>query len=200
MRLPLLAVLAIPLLLAGCNTLESVKPLSSPQSATPDRRLEGLWTDASSKNSSGYVYIAYPASGPGSLMMLGKDNDKGLQTLGYTFFVTRTPLHNYLNLSHLVETSEGKTHTDNSDLYSFVEYHFSPAGHLVYSTVGGEAFSKAVESGRLKGKVTRDPKTKSPTGTTLTDSSERILSFIESAKPTEVFEQQPQTLEKIGAP
>lgn len=186
MRLAFLILPAAFMLLCGCAPVESEKPLSSPQTALRDPRLEGLWR-SDEKDSSGYLYVAYRGHGGiGSLMSFGKDDTDGIGSYRADFFATHTAKRDYVNLNHQVAHMNGDEQTDRSGHYSFAEYHFTLRGQLVYSTVTGEAFAKAVEAGKLKGNVTYD-KNKNVTGTLLKDSAEHILAFIESSKPSDIF-------------
>jgi hypothetical protein len=186
MRLSFLILPAALLFLAGCSSVESVKPLSSPRAAVPDHRLEGLW-GSTDKGSSGYIYIAYPAHiGTGSLMAFGQNDKRGIGKYEEDFFVTRTAKHNYMNMNHTVIHTDGEVHLDRSGHYSFAAYHFTLRGQLVYAMANPDAFAKAVQTGKLRGKLTYD-KNKNVTDTLLKDSSERILAFIESSKPGDLF-------------
>ena len=189
--------LAIFPLMTGCVTVESKNPLSSPRLAVPDKRLEGLWRNGDGKAGSGYLYIAYRPHGEASVLSFGPDDKSGIGTMQYDFFVTHGPKHDYLNLSHAVDHMQGAIHRDRSGNYTFVEYHFTWLGQLVYRQVEGGTFSQAVEHGKLRGKLTYDKKTKGVTNTLLTDSSEHILKFIESSKPEDVLGA-PQKYSRIG--
>lgn len=181
------AALAFPFLVSGCSSVESVHPLSSPRTAVHDDRLGGLWAVADNKgNVSEYLYVNFGSGGSGKLMTFGGFEDGELDRSQFDFFVTRTAKHNYLNLSRGITTVNGQTHIDHTGRYTFVEYHFSWRGQLVYSNVDGPGLVTAVQSGKLKGKVTSDSKSNS-TDTLLKDSSEHILGFIESSKPQDVF-------------
>jgi hypothetical protein len=143
-------------------------------------------------------------------MTFGGFEDGELDRSQFDFFVTRTAKHNYLNLSRGITTANGQTHIDHTGRYTFVEYHFSWRGRLVYSYIDGPGLASAVQSGKLKGKVTSDSKSNATdtltwrldrasgggvtsdlksnsTDTLLKDSSEHILGFIESSKPQDVF-------------
>jgi hypothetical protein len=179
--------LAVLPLLSGCAVTESEKPLSPPASAVPDKRLEGLWR-ADGKGESGYLYISYGVKATGSVMAFGKDTGSGMGSAQYDFFVTRTAKHNYVNLSHGVFRDPDALFgsPEDPEAYIFAEYHFSWTGQLVYSLVTGDAFVKAVEAGKLRGKVFYDDQ-KRPINALLKDSPKRILDFIESSKPADVF-------------
>jgi hypothetical protein len=194
-----LRLLAILPLMTGCVTVESKNPLSPPRLAVADKRLEGLWRNDDKQPGSGYLYIAYRPHDGGSVMFFGPDDTSGIGTMQYDFFVTRGMKDDYLNLSHAVYHLQGATQRDRSGNYTFAEYHFTWLGQLIYRQVEGDAFSKAVEGGKLRGKLTYDKKTHGVTNTLLTDTSERVLGFMESSKPEDVFGT-PQKYSRIGGP
>jgi hypothetical protein len=182
--------LAIPLLLSAC-AVQSEKPLSTPRYSDRDPRLEGLWRVKIEKDTL-YFYIAYGPGAHGSILLFGKDK-KGMGAESWDFFVTRTPKHTYLNLISRAEIEAGHVRSQKSRMYTFEEYRFSWTGQLVVSDVGGEAFSKAIEQGKLHGKVENFLVTISHTP------SERILAFIETSKPKDVF-RKAYTATRIGGP
>jgi hypothetical protein len=198
MRPAHLILLAVLPLVSGCGIVESERPLSPPRSAVRDQRLEGLWRP-DGKGEAGYLYITFHPRGDGSVMIFSKYSGTGaISTAQYDFFVTRTSKHDYLNLSHGVSRDPGFWPSARSGTYIFAEYHFTWLGQLAYSMVAGDAFGKAVDAGKLRGKVQRDKKY-GVVGLFLTDSSRHILDFIESSKPGDVFGA-PTKLSKIGGP
>ena len=188
--LPLFA-LAISLLLSAC-AVESEKPLSSPRYADRDLRLEGLWRIKLDEKDTAYFYVAYGPGAHGSIMLFGKDKT-GMGAMSWDFFVTRTPKHAYLNMIPFVEVSRGHVRPHPSNMYTFEEYRFSWRGQLVVSSVGGEVFSKAVKAGKLHGK------TDLFTTTISHEPSARVLAFIETSRPEDVF-MKSWTATKIGSP
>jgi len=208
MRLLLLTLLAVPLLLAGCDSVESVHPLSSPRSALPDPRLEGMWRAPATSGTSGntYLYIAFHSRAAGTIFTISNDKTDGLQTFKYDFFVTHTPRHDYMNFSNLVVTPDKNGELSSQLLqpgrYSFAEYHFNWLGQLRISQVEGAAFSDAVKNGKLRGETQYAivNKKETPVGVLLTDSPAHILSFIESSKPKDVFSTPPAPFNRIGGP
>jgi hypothetical protein len=188
--LPLFA-FAVSLLLSAC-AVESEKPLSSPRYADKDPRLEGLWRVKLDEKDTVYLYIAYGPRAHGSIMLFGKDKT-GMGTMSWDFFVTRTSKHAYLNMLPLVEVSRGHVRPRPSKMYTFEEYRFSWRGQLIVSSVGGEVFSKAVKEGKLHGK------TDLFTTTISHEPSQRVLAFIETSRPQDVF-MKSWTATKVGNP
>lgn len=184
MRVLPLIILGILPLLSACSTVESERPLSPPRLAVRDPRLEGLWR-ARGKDLTMYTYIAYGPKGEGSMVDFGKD-DTGAMSMSADFFVTRTGKHEYLNLSNRLGSAHGHAHTDHPGTYTFTEVRFTWLGRLVITSVDGAGFAKAVKEGRLRGRVIEDKKGNA-TDTLLKDSGERILGFIEGAKPEDVL-------------
>jgi hypothetical protein len=200
----LFLLLAVSLLLSGCETVVvSKNPLSSPDSAVVDPRLEGLWR---ARDGSYYEYVAFgshAARGANLIVKFGKSFAKspGSDQLGWSssmnFFVTRAKRRNYLNLSNRFERSgvDGEPRVFVRG-YMFVAYHFARPGEVVIAELQADFIAKAVKEGKLKGKTQDDG---FGPNTFLTDSSEHLTAFIEASKTEEVFGP-PQKLFKIGAP
>jgi len=200
LRAPLLLLLAILPLFAGCGVVVSKNPLSSPHGAVRDKRLEGMWRVEDGKGVYRYVFIAYNPAGNGVIYQLEKTGTSGpgLSTATYVFFVTRTPKDNFLNIREGAPNNQLASTVTGSGAYMFAEYHFTWLGQLSYSMVAAsDAFGNAIDSGKLKGKVERDKN--KVTDVLLTDSSKHILDFIESSKPKDVFGP-PSKLSWIGPP
>jgi hypothetical protein len=126
-------------------------------------------------------------------------NDVGtISTAQYDFYVTRTAKHDYLNVTNGRTDNEQLFPVGKPGSFSFAEYHFNWLGRLVYSMIGGNGFAKAVDEGKVKGKVVRDSK-KNITAIYLTDTSQHILDFIESSKPQDVFDST-TALTRAGGP
>lgn len=192
-----LTILVLSIILSGCTTgVKSIHPLSSPATAVPDPRLEGLWR---AKDDSKYLYIAYGPHATQSVNLILKFGKvPGADQLGYTesmnFFVTRTENHDYLNLNNdLFRLADGSSSTEASPkAYRFALYRFSKRGTLVLSMLNGKGFSRAVSAKKLKGDYFEDY-------LLLKDSPEHILSFIESSNPKDLCDP-PQKFIKIGGP
>ncbi len=156
--------------------MESDKPLSLPRSSDRDVRLEGLWRSKSEKES-GYLYIAYGSGAHGSMLAFSKDKT-GVSTDLWDFFVTRTAKHFYLNMT---QASPKREEVTSHKTYTFLEYHFSWNGQLIVAPVGGKAFENAIKERKLHGTTNQFTTTIShePVG--------RLLAFIETARPEDVF-------------
>ena len=183
--------LAVSLLFSAC-AVESVRPLSSPRTAMRDPRLEGMWRTVGEKNQS-YAYFSYgEKSNIGSALMIDKDK-AGLSTISADFFVTRTPRHSYLNITHVVSRNHSSVTRDYSHTYVFMEYHFSLLGDMVTALVLEKVFKDAIAQGKIHGSA------KKSSSTLVDDSAERVLSLIESSKPKDVFGKWSR-FRKIGRP
>jgi hypothetical protein len=187
MRILPLVLLAACLLFAGCSTgVVSKNPLSSPKAAIADPRLEGLWR---ARDGSCYEYFAFgnhSNRGDNLLLRFEKSGNQLGSSNSMKFFVTRTKAHSYLNMNHDYgrDGNEEKPSL-NQDDYTFLEYYFSKRGDLVVSEPNDDLFKTAVKDGKLQGQVSdKDSWGPNPY---LTDSSDHILTFIESSDPKEIF-------------
>jgi hypothetical protein len=172
--------------LSGC--VESAHPLSSPEHAYVDKRLEGLWVSAKNTNKGG-LYVVYLGHGKYSFLSF-EPGSKGIETSQATGFVTHTAKHYYVNETQINSNSPYFMNLLQRKTYFFWEYEFLPNGNLVFSSPDETLFVTAVKQGQLRGKTTSD------FSVMLKDTSERILQFIESSK-TKVFEKG-DLLKKVG--
>lgn len=108
-----------------------------------DERLEGLWLARVDKTN-WYLYIAYTSGSKGVMTAFGSD-ETAPGAVTWSFFVTPTPKHTYLNLVELSELSRGKARVFTRQKFSFMQYRFDWRRRLVLSNVGGDIFSKAVK-------------------------------------------------------
>jgi hypothetical protein len=173
---------------SACTIAQSKNPLGPWSAAVRDERIEGLWRGDGGNGKFQYVFFTFHEKSPdGSVMEFGKDDAGSIATARYDFYITRTPKHSYLNVTNGHSDNEQLFPVGEKGTYIFAEYHFNWMGRLIYSFVGGDGVAKAVDEGKLKGKVDRDSKG-ALNDITLTDTSKHILDFIESSKPRDVFE------------
>jgi hypothetical protein len=183
--------------LAGCGGVDSNYPLSSPKTAKPDHSLEGLWKGEGSKDGANYAYVVYGDHGVGTIQHFGKaSSSAGNNELvsyhspdTYIFFVTETPKGKYINYLYEdpKETSDknptmvaaASRMVGKPETFAFMKYHFNWLGKLVCDEPDVNIIGKAVESGKLKGKVDYDNKHKI-SAVHLTDTSAYVLSVFET--------------------
>jgi hypothetical protein len=134
-----------------------------------------------------YTLISYRKNGTGCIMDVGLDDSGAIDSGRQDFFVTRTSKCNYLNQSNTLLIIDGKVHHDHPGTYTFTKYRFSWLGQLVTAGTKVDAFVTAVQSGKLKGRLTRD-NNGNVIDVLLTDSSDHILHFIESSKAGDIFD------------
>jgi hypothetical protein len=200
MRIPTLILLAILPLLPACSVVQSKNPLGPRSAAVRDERLEGLWRGDGGNGKSQYTFFTFHAGRrDGSIMEFEKNDVGSISSAHYDFYVTRTPKHSYLNVTNGQSDNEQVFPVSKPGIYSFAEYHFNWLGELVYSMVGGDGIAKAVDQGKLKGKVDRGSKGEVD-NIYLTDTSKRMLDYIESSKPKDAFIVPPMKMSKIGGP
>lgn len=191
--------LALTLLAGGCVVSE--QPLSAIGEAKPDTRLTGRWrnTDRDAdekkpemdgKKEPEIAQISFDEHGVGHAQEVDQDGKVGMEFL--RFFITRSEKNTYLNIQDPSTNSSG---------YFFYKYRVSDDGKVLQLwSVRDEVLTDAVKTGQLKGKLDVHPPGKTSSlesYTLLQDSSDKLLSFIES-KPEKTMLDKPMTLGKVN--
>ena len=178
--------LALGLLTGGC--VRSEQPLSTRAAARPDPRLVGTW-HAVGKNDGGLkdVQASFDQRGIGHLLIAADNSNFAPSPDLPEFFVTRTQRNSYLNVRLRDDARKG-FHW-RSKHYKFYKYQFSRDQKTVRLwSLRADPFERAITAGKLKGVLAKDDHGSQDSSTTLQDSSEAILSFIESTPDGEIFE------------
>jgi hypothetical protein len=175
--------------------VDSVEPLSDPATTEVDRRLFGQWK----VKELGFVFPLVPKSDtldyiigrppegsikdcpPGLMVLHGfrrsaKDEVSGGKA-GY-FFVTKIGKDDYMNLINLKD-DKNLVKWNREDLKSFTVVKYSVAqDRLTILLMDRSATATVIDSGKLKGKVTR-PQADGPVDNVhLTDSSANLAKFL----------------------
>ena len=197
----LLAVVAVCQCFAGC---QSENPLSDPQKSKADERLVGVWRDRSGDADSYYHVGCAGDKFPACMMrvVLVVHAKKGLVQPPGEFLIFPTVLRDktYLNvargkndalISNLLK-EHGYAVEAVGDGYTFYKYVFDGDKLLVYG-IDEKAQQKAIESGKVKGTVTRSEKT---VNCKLSDTSEDLARFVKEAGD-DLFSTKVMQLERV---
>lgn len=180
------------LLLAGCASgVQSRHPLSSASLSTPDPRLEGIWRDKQN-----YWYITRLSHGDllvllprhlGNSAIPAQTGCAPSDIYSATFFVTRTPKVNYLNVTqeYIHSLPDSLSAAGVPEAFGFRKYYFTKRGALIITDLEGEGFNNAVKQHKLRGKDNTGDLGTGP-AIYLKDSGKRILQFIETSKPADI--------------
>jgi hypothetical protein len=163
----------------------------------PDFRLAGVWreqkTSARADSDDKDVRVLYEKTGFGKMMpALRSGQPVGNDHSQLSFFVTRTPKGDYLNMFDFREEDGSKKDTGDKTIYGFAKYELSADGREARVWLPEtKVFAKAVKEGKLKGEAKG-----ASSDVLLQDSSEALLRFIESPDGQNAFKQS-QTYRKV---
>lgn len=177
------AALILPLVLAGCSTLNSTVQLGEPVDAEEAIQLEGVWL-----NSDGdAVYVRHLKDN--ALQVAGIEwHESEFQLSKFTAFITEDEDRRYVNLLNTKE--EGRKPT-------FCILRLESAGdeYVLLSLPNAHAFAKAIEERVLSGKVTKKD---GSLDVHLDPSAEKLSEFVTAAKVAELFDlEAPEVLRRV---
>jgi hypothetical protein len=157
-------------LLCTCG-VESANPLGPADKAVLDKALLGSWTSTDRKEPID-VEISLKAKGVMRLVLTGGEKEEPLEFQGH---VTQLGALRLLNLQGV---EDGKV----QGAFVFVRYAVRADGTLETWLLQDKVVSEAVQKGTLKGRPG------SYGGTVLSDTSEKIVAFVQSQRPEALFE------------
>lgn len=185
-------------LITACGVPESVHPLSPPDEAVADPRLDGAWAGIQqdgTTDGSLHMYIQSADSGPMDVVLVILD-DEVLETLRYEAHVTPADNTRYVNARFKFlaapEGADGKVDIEESewriaDRYLFAKYSFSDDGLLhVWFLHDSDTLTDAIRSGELKSEEAGGFQF-GGSETLITDEPEWILKFLEAHDHDEIF-------------
>lgn len=184
------------LLAAGC--VISRNSLSSPDDATVDASLCGVWEKSGAKPGVDMMVIGVPNAGkvPKGMMVLHEvtlDANRNVNVAQpLLFFVSKIDATEYWNLimnpvidKDAPDNYLAKFEFDNWVKHPKRSYMFvrckREKERFTIQTLDTDALAKVVMAGKLKGEIERDPQNKNITGVNLTDSTENLRVFLKSA-------------------
>jgi len=188
--LPLLLITAL-LGLGGCLPI-SQNPLSSPETATADARLAGVWAG---KSGDDLVFLHF-VQGKTEMMdavEVDRPKDGDTSTNTYTVFPTVIDGVHYLNV-------QDKKGADKS--YHLARYQVTSSGTLTIWLMSEKPVIKAIENEKISGKVgKKDPASKVDTReVSITASTEHLAAFVSKSDPEVLFGEKFCTFKKLTIP
>ena len=160
---------------AGCLP-ESDQPLSPPEQAAYDARLQGVWR-ATTNEAVNYLHFGRMEGASASIVSVAHEKDGGLSTSEYRMFSSVIGGVSYMNVQEKGAKAE-------EPKYLFVRYALPDPRTLDLWLVSDPKVERLIESGALKGVVS--------TGqfhtVRITDSTSNLVRIVRSAKPDELFD------------
>ncbi len=184
----LVAIVIIAACLPACCPMVSVNPLSTPDGI--DERLFGVWKPESKEGEQVYLHIGRESDTRMVALSIEHKGSGALDIATMPFFLTRTDKHNYWNV-RFEDLDEGMA--KGYEGFFFLNYVFADEDTLLVSQLDREPIIAAIQSEKLRGKITYKLK-KVPQGAqrdnlsteksidcvTISDTSQNILNFLEA--------------------
>jgi hypothetical protein len=161
---------------------ESKYPLSSPDSAVLDKDLQGVWVSSNNKETAeyGYLHIVPRQDNTSDIVVVSHSKDSGAETGFYVMFTTIIEGNRYMNLKEK-DPKTGKLSGD----YIFAKYEIFRNEVLILRLMtNDDMLIKAIESGQLKGKISKG---RLFTTVTITDVSSKVAEFITDNNQDRLF-------------
>jgi len=197
--LVLVAGLACVLLITACCPI-SLYPLSDPQNATYDKRLEGSWRGRSDDGATGFLHISRMEGHLTQVIFIENKEDGALKCSVLAMFPTAIDDVQYMNII-FDEVSTGIPKDIKG--YVFAKYEFTENNnYLLFSIMEMRTVARAIKSNRLKGTlkykipVPAIENHKKPADSesldsiqcvTIKDTPENMIKFIKTTDPKELF-------------
>ncbi|MCP4709531.1 MAG: hypothetical protein GY869_12965 [Planctomycetes bacterium] len=176
------------LILVGCETVGTKYPLSAEPQPIDAEQFEGAWMVDDS-----VIHIHFDSKGVARMAGVEWDEQADAFKLNEAeIIVAEGDRHNYMSLGIVEDESKGP---GGESQYMLLQYYFTEAPDMVIWTPVSGAFAEAVESGKLKGEITKGEMSSS---VLLTDSGSVIVEFLDDPENGDLFEyREPMILRKI---
>lgn len=186
-RLSIACVLALLLSLSGCLPV-SVNPLSSPEEATTDSRLPGVWYGKSGDDT---IFLHFVAGQGAQMQAVEVDHEKTgkAHTTLYNVFISTIGDCRYMNIR------EGK---GEEKPYYFARYKISTSGSLNVWLMSEKSAAKAINADKIAGKVVK--RSSGDLDVKITDTTKSLAAFVRKCDPELVFDQKFGTFKKLTLP
>lgn len=200
-RIQTISVLLFLILLSSCSLPTSIHPLSPPEKARHDKRLEGTWISLTEDRDVVYFNVEKTNGNLTKAEVIETKKDGKIDKMTYVIFSTIVDNINYLNIRE--EQTDDNSPPENGS-YIFARYEFLGSDNLSIYFIDRDQCVNAIKSGSLIGKITYK-RTAIPESSSkerlsedrkaiysvqITDTSEHILNFIKNSTPGVVFREE----------
>jgi hypothetical protein len=176
---------------SGCLPV-SRNPLSPPEEAAPDARLDGVWYGKSGKDT---IYLHFVAGNGARRDVVEVDHQQtgDAHALIYSVFPSIIGKQHYLNI---------REKAGGDKPFYLARYQLTGTGSMTIWLMGESAAAKAVKSKKLAGKITvKDPDVEKPNrDITLTATTEELAAFVRKSDPELLFGEKFGTFKKLVLP
>lgn len=174
----LVATLAI---LVSCAPSESVNPLSDPNGAKADARLEGLWAGQDDDGETNFFHFSHKEDGTADLVLVIPNDKDGAGVLHYELFTTVLDGSSYMNLRAKSSPDPLNAPYTIAPVYIFAKYELDKDAALTIWYMDDELVRKAIDSDLLDGTTEGKVRTSATT--------DKLAAFVRSADPAKLFVQ-----------
>jgi len=187
--LSLVMLAGLGLVLVGCDSVGTRYPLSADPQPIDVEQFEGAWMMEND-----VIHIHYDSQGVARMAGVEWDDQADAFKLNQAeIIVAEGAGHNYISLG-IAEDEAAEA--GKFDEYMLVQYYFTDEPDMVIWMPVSGAFAEAVESGKLKGEITKGEMS---TSVLLTDSGETIIKFLDDPENDDLFQyREPLILRKIS--
>ena len=187
--LSLVMLAGLGLVLVGCDSVGTRYPLSADPQPIDAEQFEGAWMVDND-----VIHIHYDSQGVARMAGVEWDNETDSFKLNEAeIIVAEGEGHNYMSVGI---ADDEAAEAGKVEEYLLVQYYFTDEPDMVIWMPISGAFVAAVESGKLKGEITKGEMSSS---ILLTDSGETIIKFLDDPENDDLFEyREPMILRKIS--
>ena len=185
-----MSMLVLMLLSACFCPLTSVNPLSDPQHATYDERIEGAWQLMSGDDGLVFLHFGRGDDEKTAMISIEHKNNGKIDVLTFSVFPTMFDDQSYLNFN-IKELF--KEFGEELSGYTFMQYRLSNNDTLTLSLIDEKPIIEAIKSGKLKGDISykqtdsKQSNKKSIKCVRIKDSSNRLIKFIQTVDSKALF-------------
>lgn len=197
--LPLLIFLTF---LSACCPMTSINPLSNPDKATFDERLQGTW-QLQKEDDTVFLHIGKLDDNKTQVVSVEHTNSGKLETMVIAMFPTKINGNHFMNLDTTkVEFIEPSNETPpDVEGYYFIKYDFKDRDTFSFSLIDEKVVAEAIKSGQLKGTIKYKPveenvKINKVECVTITDNTENLIKFFSEAPLDKLFPEKDSSLFK----
>ena len=185
------------LLQSACVSMVSVHPLSDPDQAQVDPRMQGTWRLVTEKEDPVFLHIGILNAKKMVAVIVEHKPDARLETMRFAFFPTQTQTRRYVNVRMEDIADDMMPPTQG---YIFIKYQITGQTQLAFYSMTRPPVVVAIRDGALKGrltygrhaptggaKATSSATKKRLTAVTISDSSANILQFVDGGDHSILF-------------
>src|ERR1700677_2756476 len=186
-----LFLVAVMIGLAGCLPT-SKNPLSAPEDAVMDTRLDGVWYGKSGEDT---IFLHFVSGKATTMDLVEVDHEKSgdAHTSIYTMFPSVIGEQRYMNI---------REKSGDDQPYYCARYTLSKTGTLTIWLMSEKPVAKAVKAGKLAGKVTvkNEGESNESHDISLTATTESLAAYVSKADPEVLFAEKFGTFKKVTLP